>query len=464
VKSWRIAAVLLLCLVSIGSISCATTSGNGAENTQQLIKGNITAAVSGNGYLEASRKLSLSFGSSGRIDKIYVKEGDEVSTGKVLAKLDGSALELSYIQAQVTLTQSEIALKQAEIARQTAEYNLKNTRDSEGSLELVLLNAQINLEQAQKNLDTGIEALDYYLITAQLNKAKVWYDHVQRQVTEAPSNKVDDWLLALDKAEESLKIAQANYDNALSGYNTKDVNIRKKQVEAAKMALDQAQENLDKLAEDTAAQELQVQSAKLSVENVRQSLELARRTLQEAQKQLDGAVITAPFDAIITSIIAEEGDTVTSGAQIIDLMDPASKELVVDVDETDVIEIKLGQRAIIEADALPGIILEGNVSYVSPVAKNSAGLMMYKIMIYLNLPEDSQLKVGMSASADIVIGEQVNALLVPNQAIKRDSQGNKMVRVKVGNQIQERQVATGISDISNTEILSGLSEGEIVVK
>jgi HlyD family secretion protein len=469
VKSWRIAAVLLLCLVSVGLISCATIGGNSAEDTQQLVKvvsGNLTFTVSGSGSIEASRKLSLSFGGNGRIEKIYVEEGDEVITGKVLTKLDTSALDLSYTQAKISLIQSEIALKQAEIAQQTAEYNLKNIRDSEGALKLALLNAQISLEQAQRNLSTGIAAVDYQAIEAELRKAKTWYDYVEDSLQEATSDKVDDWLLALDRAQERLDIAQTNYDNALAGYSSQEVTIKKQQVESAKMALAQAQKDLDDydLAEDIAAQELQVESARLSVEKAEQNLELARQSLQEAQRQLDEAGIIAPFDGVVTSVGAEEGDTVTSAAPIIYLMDPASKELVVEVDETDVTEVKLGQRAIIEADALPGIILKGKVTYVSPVARNSAGLMLYKVKIDLDVPDDSHLKVGMSASADIVIEERANVLLVPNRAIKRDSQGNQIVHVMVGEQIQERQVVTGISDGLQTEIISGLNEGEIVVR
>jgi HlyD family secretion protein len=467
VKIWRIAAILLLFLVSVGVASCAAIGGNGSENTQQtveVVSGNLTVTVSGSGNIEASHELSLSFGSNGRIDKIYVKEGDEVSTGKVLARLDTSALDLSYTQAQVTLTQTELDLQQAKIALQTAEYNLKNTQNSEDTLKQALLNAQISADQAQNNLDAGIAAVDFSLTVAELNKAKVWYDYVQRQLSEAPSDKIDDWLLALDRAEESLKIAQTNYDNALSGYTSQEVTIRKKQVEAAKMSVVQAQKNLDDLPEDIAAQELQVESANVSEKKVEQNLELAQKTLQEAQKQLDGAVITAPFDGIVTSISAEEGNTITSAAPVIDLMDPSNKELVVEVDETDVIKAKLGQRAIIEADALPDLLLEGKVSYVSPVARNSAGLMLYKVKIQLDVPDSDQLRIGMSATADIVINERSNVLLVPNRAIKQNSQGNQIINVMVGDQIQERQVVTGVSDGLQTEIISGLNEGEIVVR
>jgi HlyD family secretion protein len=213
VKSWRIAAVLLLCLVSVGWISCTAIGGDRSEDTQQLaevVSGNLTVTVSGSGSIEASRKLSLSFGGNGRIDKIYVEEGDEVVAGKVLAKLDTSTLELSYTQAKITLTQAELDLQKAKIAQQTAEYNLKNIRDSEGALKLALLNAQTNLEQAQRNLSTGITAVDYQAIEAELRKAKTWYDYVKDSLQEATGEEVDDWLLALDRAGESLKVAQAN--------------------------------------------------------------------------------------------------------------------------------------------------------------------------------------------------------------------------------------------------------------
>jgi HlyD family secretion protein len=494
VKIWRIAAILLLCLASVGTISCTAIGGNGTENTQQLSKvvsSNLTVTVSGSGGIEASRKLSLSFSSNGRIDRIYVEEGDEVSADEVLAKLDTSALELSYNQANINLTQSEIALKQAEIAQQTAEYNLKNIRDSEGALKLALLNAQINLDTAKNNLEQTQDLYtlsDIMIAQADVDKAEEDLENcLEMLVTYIPPDEegrypdILEYVLNEDypklpgykawqektvHALARLNAAEDKLDAMLYGFDPEEVTIKTLQIEAAGMSLAQAQKDLDDydLAEDIAAQELQVQSTKLSVENARQSLELARQSLQEAQRQLDEAGIIAPFDGVVTSVGTEEGDTITAAAPIIYLMDPASKELVVDVDETDVTKVKLGQRAIIEADALPGILLEGKVTYVSPVAWNSAGLMLYEVKIYLDVPDGSHLKVGMSATADIVIEERANVLLVPNRAIKRDSQGNQIVHVMVGEQVQERQVVTGTSDGLQTEIISGLDEGEIVVR
>ncbi|GAH35654.1 unnamed protein product [marine sediment metagenome] len=69
----------------------------------------------------------------------------------------------------------------------------------------------------------------------------------------------------------------------------------------------------------------------------------------------------------------------------------------------------------------------------------------------------------MSATADIIVQQRENALLVPERAIEHDSEGNPMVWVEINGQMEERPVVTGISDGLQTEILGGLDEGEIVV-
>jgi len=91
------------------------------------------------------------------------------------------------------------------------------------------------------------------------------------------------------------------------------------------------------------------------------------------------------------------------------------------------------------------------------------GVVLYNVKINLDVPENSAIMIGMSTSADIIVDEQSNVLLVPDRAIKEDSQGNPVVNVMINEQMQERQVVTGISDGYQTEIISGLSEGEMVL-
>jgi HlyD family secretion protein len=456
-------AAFLLCLILAGVTAC-NAFGDGEETTQQVVevaRGDLTVSVSGSGNIETSLDARLSFGSGGRIDRIYVEKGDEVSQGQVLAELDTDALELAKTQAEVALTQAELALTQAQLNQQTAEYNLKNTRDTKDTLELSLLNAQINLRNAEHHLD---ETRDIY----------TWPE------IEVAQDDVDDWkafldyLMLMGAEQESLDYAQARLDAAEStldamrkSYDTEEVAIAKLQVEAAVMAEAQAQKNLDELIEDITIMELQLETAKASVEQAQESVALARESLDQAQKQLDEATIIAPIDGVVASLSAEEGDIIPSPTMspqpVIYLIDPTGLELVVEIDEIDVPEVKLGQEVIIELDALPDTEFKGVVTIIYPLATEVGGVVLYDVKIELDVPEDSGIKVGMSASADIILANQSNVLLVPDRAIIEDSEGRTIVNVMVNEQMEERLVEIGISDGFDTEIINGLREGEMVL-
>ena len=203
-----------------------------------------------------------------------------------------------------------------------------------------------------------------------------------------------------------------------------------------------AQKNLDDLAEDIAIQELQVTSANQTVEQAQQSVELAQQSLAEAQRQLDEATITAPFDGVVAQVLAKEGEIVPSPSMvpktIIQLIVPTHMELLVEVDEIDIPQVKLNQEAVIKVDALPDSEFKGVVTAVYPVPKEEGGVVLYEVRLALEVPENSGIKVGMSASADILIEKHSNVLLVPSRAVQKDSQGKTIVKVMSGGQIQEK--------------------------
>lgn len=472
-KKWQTITVLLLSLVLAGTTACNPSVAS--DTDQQLakaVRGDLAVSVSGTGNIEASREARLSFGTGGRVNKVHVTEGDEVSKDEVLAELDTDALELAKTQAEVELTQAEVALTeaqlaltQAQLAQQTAEYNLKNTLDTRDTLELALYNAQIDLRTAEHHVD---ETQDIYtwpdIETAKkdVENAEAFLQYVLDEgLSEA----------AVTYAQARLDAAEAILDAKVYAYDTEEVAIAKMQVEAAEKAEAQAQKSLGRLAEEIALEELQVETAKDSVEQARQSVELAResaklaqQSLKQAQKNLDEATITAPFDGVVASVDAEEGDTVSTTTTIVYLVDPKSVELIVEVDEMDIPGVRLNQETVISIDALPDVPFKGRVTSIYPVSTTVSGVVMYNVKINLDVPDNSELKIGMSASADIIIDKRSNVLLVPSQAIAKDSQGKQVVKVMVNKQIQERLVVAGISNDSETEIVSGLSEGETVVR
>jgi len=278
--------------------------------------------------------------------------------------------------------------------------------------------------------------------------------------------------LETDALEVALSQAKVGQPQAQVAVTTAQLAVTQAQV-----ALNEAEYNLEELKRlhvsyelqriaklQIKAAELQLEEAEQSIELAQQSLELAQQSLELAQKQLDEATLIAPFDGMVASVDADEGDTVLTTTTIIHLIDLASMELNAEVDEIDIPEVKLRQRAIIEIDALPALQLEGEVTSISSLATEEGGVVLYEVTIGFNVPEGSGLRVGMSATADIVIDERSNVLLVPDRAVKQDSEGNPIVEVMVNEQIEERAVVTSISDGFQTEIVDGLEEGEVVIE
>ncbi len=398
--------ILLLGLILITTTACG--SDDKETTSQQPTESDTNVTITADGNIEASSHERLTFGSGGKVEEISVKEGDRVSKGDVLARLDTGDLELVEAQAQVTLTQAQLALTGQELAVSQAEINVKN--------------AEIALERAEDSwLDTKSAG----------SRVKRLKKYLEYHLENHPED-----------TEEILSIQRS---------------LR----EAWKRFLLVATDSVD--SRQVTAKEMELELAKQSVEQMKHSLEQFQQAVAEAQKQLDEAIITAPFNGVVASVDADEGDTVSAMMTIINLIDLTSMELEVEVDEIDVAEVKPGQRAIIEVDALPALQLEGEVASISLLSKKIGGLVLYEVTIGFDVPQGYNLKIGMSAIADIIFEERSNVLLVPNRAISQDSQGNPVVKVMVDEEIEERPVVTGISDGFDTEIIDGLNEGDVVV-
>jgi len=235
----------------------------------------------------------------------------------------------------------------------------------------------------------------------------------------------------------------------------------------ARVATDEAEYDLNQKKDVLHASYDQVKIAESKLEAAELQVETAELEVAQAQKKLENETITAPFNGVVASIGAEEGDTFHSttgaGTKIISLIDTTALELGMQVDEIDIPKIKLNQKAVITLDALPGVQLDGDVNAIGPVPVETGGVVVYDVTIGLNVPEGYNLKVGMSATADIMVDTRHNVLLVPSRAIRQNEQGKLVLLVLVNGQVQPRHIVTGLSDGLQTEITEGVSEGETVV-
>ncbi|MFC1920421.1 efflux RND transporter periplasmic adaptor subunit [Chloroflexota bacterium] len=413
-KKIAIVGVLLMCLLLTGVTACAGASDDKetAGEAVSVGRGDIAVDVSGSGNIDVYKDIKLTFGVGGRVKKIYVEEGEEVSRGDMIAELDTSALELARTQAEVAVTKAQADITQAEIALKTAEYNLEQSQSSYTLEDINAAKADIVI--AQRDLDVVIRTLSKY------EEGTVGYDDFQKTVKFA---------------ETRFSAAEDRLNAILMGTDSEEVAIKR----------------------------LQVDLATQSVELANQALVLANKSLVQAQKQIDDASISAPFAGTVASVSVDEMDTVSSMSQIAYLIDTTMMELKVDVDEIDIADVRLGQRAIIEVDALPALELEGEVVFISQLSKEEGGVIIYEVKVRFEVAEDNGLKSGMSASTNIIVNEKTDVLLVPNRAIKRNDNGYTVVEVVLAGGTEEKIVTTGISDGFQIEIIKGLEEGQLIL-
>ena len=245
------------------------------------------------------------------------------------------------------------------------------------------------------------------------------------------------------------------------------VEIAEEGVKAARAQYEIAEINLDEppptVSEDVL--ELQLDAAKASWETAKLNLEIAELSLESAELNLEKAVvIVAPFDGVVADISITEGkeiSTATLATPAISLVDTSEIEMRGFIDEIDIAMVQLGQEANIILDALPDEEIKGSVAFISPVGTTLAGVVSYDTTITLENPI-AELRDGMSATAEIIIERRDDVLSIPNRYI-RGTLENPIVVVLVDEQEEEREITLGLTDGINTEILSGLQEGEEVV-
>ena len=305
------------------------------------------------------------------------------------------------------------------------------------------------------------------------------------------------------QAGDSVKQGQvvATLDTTLWDENLASLEIKVLQAEAslknAEYTLEQAEEPITtgRTGVVAAVDPLQIEIYELQVK-------VAQSGLANAKKQLADALnaspeITAPFDGFITTVNVSAGDAGVSGNGVpkgtvaCQLVDPNKFQADILVSELDISQVKLEGDATVGIDAMSAIKLPAKVTYISPTATIQSGVVNYKVTVEITslepvqssqpgqggttLPALSeqatamptsqavQLRQGLSATVNIPIQAKNNVLLIPNKAITRQ-QGVAHVNVlKTDGTTEQRSIKTGISDLQNTEVTDGLTEGEKVV-
>jgi len=447
-----------------------------------------------------------------------------VEEGQVLASLDKEEWDEQLSALEDKITDEERDLLQAQINLKTAEQSLKDTQDNQATRELALLNAQISLDQLNYNLEVAQGTYTWpeiEIAKADIERIEAWLDYALE--SRAASGSPDSWDRLVTRYQAELNAAENTLNALLQGYDTEEVAIKRKQVEAAEMSLAQARTTLDKVAEET-AENLAIKEQQLTLSQGR--LEDAGKALSDARAEWEEAkgkipVITAPFAGFITKVNVEGGDEVLKGTVAVHLADPNRFEADILVSEMDISQVKEGGEAWVEVDAMPGMILPAKVTHIAPTATIQSGGVNYAVRVELqsmeavarekrqqsmedmaagelperlrqaveagqitqeqaeerikqipgeqqvqapaSIPEDFQLREGLTVTVSIIVDEKNDVLLVPYAAITSQGGQSYVEVILSSGTTEQRAIQTGITDYQFTEVTGGLDEDEQVI-
>ena len=221
-------------------------------------------------------------------------------------------------------------------------------------------------------------------------------------------------------------------------------------------------------------------NAKLSYTQAKEQVASAKEEVQRAQTNLGYATITSPIDGVVLSKSVEEGQTVAASFSTPELFtiaqDLTNMQVVADVDEADIGDVKEGERVTFTVDAYPDDTFEGEVKQVRQEATTTNNVVTYEVVI--SAPNaDLKLKPGLTANVTIYTAERKGVLSVPSKALRFTPQKETVGKMKIvdvanaknkvwtieGNFIVAHKVNIGMTDGTNTQIVSGIAEGTKIV-
>lgn len=221
-------------------------------------------------------------------------------------------------------------------------------------------------------------------------------------------------------------------------------------------------------------------NAKLSYTQAKEQVVSAKEEVQRAQTNLGYATITSPIDGVVLSKSVEEGQTVAASFSTPELFtiaqDLTNMQVVADVDEADIGDVKEGERVTFTVDAYPDDTFEGEVKQVRQEATTTNNVVTYEVVI--SAPNaDLKLKPGLTANVTIYTAERKGVLSVPSKALRFIPQKETVGKMKIvdaanaknkvwtieGNSIVAHKVNIGMTDGTNTQIVGGIAEGTKVV-
>lgn len=511
-----IIAAIIIIVISLVLVRCYTKSKEMMKNmgsayeTATVTRDDISVYLSSSGTVKPLDSYSVTTlsGVEGTVLQADFEEGDTVKKGDVLYTISTDDLDTKIDSANKTLSRQEKSYQDALENYEKAKKDYSDyTVEAEKSGYVKELNIEagdqiqagqtavasvydnstmklyipFNADDVSKKLvgrkasvelsNTG-ETLTGEVIKVNTYNETLGGSRVVRYVTISVKN--PGGIAAGDMAAASIGDIDCNEEGTFSVQEESTI-VSDITGEVVKIYVKEGQwieqgDTVLKIASDT--YESQLSTYEDQIENAKNSVEDAQDNLEEIINNKTDYIITSPITGTIITKNTKAGDTLNANAAttnaLCTIYDLSAMTFQMMVDELDVMEVKEDQKVEITADAIPDEVFEGVVTNVSLESTTNGGVTQYPVTVRIDNP--GSLLPGMNISGEILVEQKTDVLLIPTDCLMRGNQvyiQDESVTEADGEipaGFRAVTVETGISDGTNIEITSGLSENDIIYK
>ncbi len=462
----------------------------------------LTARITASGVVQPVRRVNLSPKTQGRLAELYVEQGDRVTAGQVIARMESKELEAQLLQAEARLARSkanlqklqtgtrpeEIAAAQArfdqslarlaeleagtrseEVAQAQARLREAQARlaDAEsGSLEDEIAQAEARIVANQAELDLALQRVNRYQNlqaegAVSQDRLEEFYrdqrrltalgDEAQRRLEQLQQSQVSQ-IQRLRETVEQERQALRRLENG----------ARPQEIDRAEAEVAEVKSQLNELINGTRVEDIAAAEAEVAE---------AEGQVRYYQTQLEDTVIRAPFAGVISQRYAVEGAFVTPATSASDASSATSTsivalakdlEVLAKIPEADIGQIKPNQRVEIVADAFPDQVFQGRVHLVAPEAVKERDVTLFQARIDIIDDGKEKLQSGMNVDLQFVGDRLEDALVVPTVSIVTNKGQTGVLVPDENNQPMFQPVTIGLQIGNEIQVLEGVNAGEQV--
>jgi HlyD family secretion protein len=414
-------------------------------------RGSISSTVSATGQVAPTSQVDLKPKVNANVTGVYVKAGDRVHTGQVLFRLDATDAYKQVRDAKTSLESAQLSLEK-----------LRNPKSID------VMNATNAIKQEEDTKSTNNQKVDTAYNTL-LNAGLAPIPEISYTSETAPSltgnyTKSTEGQIKITVYQGGTSGYSFSYSGVVNGtgnvntsvaqpigdsglyikWNNNNpqtnwlINIPNKQstsylsnytawqnaVTNRDIANAASDRNIISLKQKLA--DLTPDDSNLDVKSALLSVSQRENSLLDAQQTLTNYTLIAPFDGVMASVSGDIGVSAvmasSNGSTALGTIVTDKKMAQITLNESDVVKVRLGQKANVTFDAIDGLIVEGSVVEINTLGTVTQGVVTYKVRVAFNA-DDVRILPNMSVSVDILTDSKDGVLYLPNQAIKHDVTG-----------------------------------------